>query len=157
MPSPISLLRNPQDERLIPALLRGEIAQESNEGLRARRALVVLLLGNELTCEIRQALIELFDPLKRRVTIKKDWGKRAFKFMNEIKIAIHIYRFMQAHGPGTWNLAVALAAEQLGTSKGSARRAWGLHKFHVKRLHDAEPDRYQGWDLKLRAQKLVKD
>jgi hypothetical protein len=127
MPSQTNPLRNLQNERLIPALLRGKIAQGSDEGFRAQFALVALFLSNDLTSEIRQELINLFDPCRRNVAIKKDWFKRAFK-LHEIKIAIHIYRFVQAHGPGTWDTAVELAAEQLGASKGSVRRAWGMHK-----------------------------
>ena len=153
MPSQIHPLRNLQDERLIPALLRGEVAQGSDKGFRAQFALVaLLLLREELATEIIRELINLFDPFKRNVVIKKDWAKRQFR-LDDVKIAIHIYRFMQAHGPGTWNIAVELAAKQLGASKGSVRRAWGRHKTHIKRLHDATPDQYQGWDLKLKGLK----
>jgi hypothetical protein len=96
MPPPIDPIK--QDERLVPAFLRGEIARGSDEAHRAGRALITLFSHliakeglideNSPRFEIFNALIGLFDPGERNVVIRKNWAKRPSKFRREYDIAI---------------------------------------------------------------------
>jgi hypothetical protein len=108
--------RRPQDEHLIPALLRGRIAQRSDKGLRAQKALAVLFLHPEgLTSEIRRELWALFYPSKlRRVVINE------LKSVPDVliaernrKIVIHVAEYMRAHGHGSFKRALEDAKKQL--------------------------------------------
>jgi hypothetical protein len=145
-----------EDEKLILGFLRGEIAQRSDRGRKAQRALVRLLAFQEdLTFEIYRALTDLFDPSSQNVVIRKNWAehpsKSHSKSHRDFHIAMHIYRYMQAHGPGTWEAAIAdaqgkFAKKGVRVSLPTIKRAWSKHRAPAKRLYDKMPAWYQNRD-----------
>jgi hypothetical protein len=95
----------------------GEIAQGSNEGRRAQRALALLLLHPEgLTSEICRELSSLFSPTGR-VVIKKQPQPSSREERNRW-IVMHIAEFMQTHGRGTFESAVEDTKGRLEKKRG---------------------------------------